>query len=214
MDMTTPAAPGHVIEPATAADTAVLSQVIADAFFPLAVSRWLIPDEAARRDIFPAYWQIHLSHALAAGLVHTTPQRDAAALWLVIPPDGPEDPTDAYQRQLAAVTGKWLDQFTALDKAFARHHPAGVPHSHLAVLAVRPGRQRHGIGTAMLRHQHATLDRAGTAAYLEASDPDKRDIYLRHGYLDHGDPISLPDGPQMFPMWRLPRRRPARPQLS
>jgi hypothetical protein len=35
------------------ADIEVLSQVIADAFFPLAPCEWLIPDQAARRAIFP-----------------------------------------------------------------------------------------------------------------------------------------------------------------
>lgn len=35
------------------ADIGVLSQVIAEAFFPLPVCRWLIPDGTARRAAFP-----------------------------------------------------------------------------------------------------------------------------------------------------------------
>ena len=53
--------------------------------------------------------------------------------------------------------------------------------------------------------RHAILDRNGTPAYLEASDPAKRDIYRTHGYADFGDPIQLPDGPSMYPMWRAAR---------
>ena len=42
------------------------------------------------------------------------------------------------------------------------------------------------------------------AAYLEASDERTRDLYLRHGYTDHGEAIELPDGPSMYPMVRIP----------
>ena len=47
----------------------------------------------------------------------------------------------------------------------------------------------------------------GIAAYLEASDERTRDLYLRHGYTDHGESIELPDGPSMYPMVRIPGLR-------
>ena len=188
--------------PAGPSDTGVLAQIVADAFFDLAVSRWLVPDPAARREIFPAYFRIYVEHAFAGGLVFTTPARDAAALWLPVGPGGPGDPPEGYADRLAAITGAHLDRFQALDAGFEAHHPAGAVHQHLAILAVRPDRQRHGIGNALLDHRHATLDRDGTPAYLEASDLAKRDIYRKHGYADHGPPIRLPGGPQLYPMWR------------
>jgi GNAT superfamily N-acetyltransferase len=190
---------------ASDADVPVLSQVIADAFFDLAVSQWLVPDPRARRAIFPAYFQIYVEHAVADGLVLTTHYRDAAALWLPVGPDGPGDPPEGYAARLAAVTGAYLDRFQALDEGFDAHHPAGTQHQHLAIIAVRPDLQRLGIGTALLDAHHAVLDRDGTPAYLEASDLAKRDIYLKHGYADHGPPLSLPEGPEMYPMWRQPR---------
>ena len=50
-------------------------------------------------------------------------------------------------------------------------HPAGVPHHHLAMLAVRPDRQGRGTGTTLLGRYHEILDRdVGVPAYLEASD--------------------------------------------
>ena len=39
-------------------------------------------DPAARREIFPGYFRIHVDQALTQGVVHTTPGRTAAALWL------------------------------------------------------------------------------------------------------------------------------------
>ncbi len=208
--MTTPADPpgfaGHRVERAGPGDADVLSHVIADAFFGLEVSQWLVPRPRTRRAIFPGYFRIYVEHALAEGLVLTTRARDATALWLPVGPEGPGGPPDAYHDRLAAVTGSHLARFEALDEQFDRHRPAGVPHEHLAILAVRPGRQLLGIGTALMNARHAVLDREGTPAYLEASDPAKRDIYLSHGYADLGDPIQLPDGPAMYPMWRHPRR--------
>jgi GNAT superfamily N-acetyltransferase len=201
---TPPPAPGHRVERAAASDAGALAQVIADAFFDLAVSRWLISDPGDRRAVFPGYFRIYVDHALAAGLVLTTPARDAAALWIPIGPNGPGEP-EGYRARLAAVTGRHLARFEALDEQLARHHPVGTAHEHLAILAVRPGRQRLGTGTALLNARHAVLNQHGTPAYLEASDPAKRDIYRGHGYTDHGEPVQLPDGPQMLPMWRHPR---------
>jgi GNAT superfamily N-acetyltransferase len=195
----------HRVERAEPRDAGVLTQVIADAFFVLAVSQWLVPDPGSRRAIFPDYFGVYVDHALAEGLVLTTPARDAAALWIPVGPDGPGQPPEGHHDRLAALTGPHLARFEALDEQFDRHHPAGRPHEHLAILAVRPDRQLLGIGTALMNARHACLDRDGTPAYLEASDRAKRDIYLAHGYADIGDPINLPEGPSMYPMWRPPR---------
>jgi GNAT superfamily N-acetyltransferase len=197
---------------ATGADLDVLSLVIADAFADLAPSRWLIPDPAARREILPGYFRLYVEHALASGVVHTTPGRTAAALWLPVgqDPATPADQTAGYHARLAAMAGLWAERFLAFDAALDRHHPAALPHQHLAILAVRPDRQGRGTGTALLRAQHAVLDSdPGTPAYLEASDLRTRHWYLRHGYiLRPNAPIRLPDGgPEMWPMWREPQPR-------
>jgi len=186
------------------ADLGVLSQVIAEAFHDLAPSRWLIDAPAARREIFPGYFRLYVEHAMAHGVVHTTPGRTAAALWIRVGEDPAGQAAD-YGARLAAATSPWTGRFLAFDAALDRHHPAGSPHHHLAILAVRPDRQGQGTGTALLRAYHQLLDRdAHAPAYLEASDLRTRQIYLRHGYTDHGPPIRLPGGPAMYPMWREP----------
>jgi GNAT superfamily N-acetyltransferase len=183
------------------ADIEVLSQVIADAFFPLAPCQWLIPDEAARGDIFPAYFRMYVEHAMTDGLVHTTPSRDAAALWIPLGPQPPAPP-DGYDELLAEVTGPWVERFVAFDAELDDHHLTGVEHHHLAILAVRPDRQGQGIGTALLDAHHTILDEQGMTAYLEASDERTRRIYLHHNYVDYDRPIQLADGLCMFPMVR------------
>jgi GNAT superfamily N-acetyltransferase len=196
---------------ATEADLNVLSHVIADAFMDLAPSRWLVTDLDARRRIFPGYFRIYLEHALTVGIVHTTPGRTAAALWLPGGPDAPRPPDD-YDERLAGATGPWLSRFQAFDEALDRHHPVGIPHQHLAILAVHPDQQERGIGTRLLDVWHATLEEDGTPAYLEASSPRSRDLYLAHGYaLGPDASYHLPDGgPPMWPMWRQPGVRPGR----
>jgi GNAT superfamily N-acetyltransferase len=202
----------HQIVPATGADSGVLAEVIAEAFFSLAVCEWLIPDRAARRAAFPGYFGLYVEHALADGLAETTPDRAAVALWL--PGTGPGEPPPGYTQRLAALTGPRLATFQTFDQILDRHHPAGVFHHHLAILAVRPDVQGQGIGTALLRAHHAALDHDGIPAYLEASSQRSRALYLRHGYTDHGQPIHLPDDgpPVMRPMWRpATQPPPARP---
>ncbi len=191
------------------ADVGVLSQVIADSFFDLPPSPWLISDPDARRAIFPGYFRIFVEQALADGVVQTTAERDAVALWLYV--DGSADDhaanggADDYGTRLAAATGPWTERFLLFDRALEDGHPAGAPpHHYLAIFAVRPDRQGAGVGTAMLDAYHQVIDETGGAAYLEASHRRNRHMYLRHGYVDQGPPIQLPGGPSMYPMWRAP----------
>lgn len=69
---------------------------------------------------------------------------------------------------------------------------------------MRPDRQGHGIGSALLRAHHATMDSDGIPAYLEAASMPSRRLYRAEGYVDHGDLIVLP-GAAMYPMIRQPR---------
>lgn len=196
------------IVPAGPADTDVLSGIIAEAFHALPPSPWLISDDAARRRIFPGYFAIFVGYALAGGMVYTTADRAAVALWFPVG-DEPPEPPDGYPAQLKAATGEWTSRFAAFDEALDSHHPAGCPHHHLAMMAVRPGRQGRGIGSALLAAHHKALDDTGTPAYLEASSERSRALYLRHGYLMmRGGPYRLPGGgPPMWPMWREPGNR-------
>ena len=192
---------------AESGDLEVLSGVVAEAFFDLAPSRWLVPDPDARRVMFPAYFGLYLEQAFARGVVWTTAERAGAALWL--PAGGEPVPQAAdYGSRLAAIAGARVRRFAAFDAALERHHPGGVLHHHLAILAVRPDRQGRGLGAALLAAHHWELDQgAGIPAYLEASSQRSRRLYERHGYLlRDGGPFALPaGGPLMWPMWRESR---------
>lgn len=50
----------------------------------------------------------------------------------------------------------------------------------------------------------STVDALGDAAYLEATSPDNRRLYERHGFEVTGE-IVVPDGPTLWAMWRDPQ---------
>ena len=157
-----PAAPAVI--PASAADLVLLSRVIAEAFHPLPPSRWLIPDRAARAEIFPGYFALLAAHALAAGTVTTVPGRTAAALWL--PPDA-DDP-GGYEERLAAITGPWASRFTAFDETLHQAHPGGVEHpTWPSSAAVTTGR------TSRRDNQPRRSRRAGRGAAPGRRRPDR-----------------------------------------
>ncbi len=201
--MTRRGRPPQVV-PADAGDLDALSQVIAKAFHDLPQSQWLIGDPGARAAVLPAYFRILAGHALAHGVVHTTTDRAAAALWLPAGPGTTGEPDD-YPGLLAAVTGRWHERFLAFDATVGQHHPSHRPHEHLAILAVHPSRQNQGIGSALLHARHHQLDHGpASPAYLEAATRRAVRLYQRHGYT-LTTPFHLPgDGPPMWPMVRPP----------
>ncbi|HEY9472749.1 MAG TPA: GNAT family N-acetyltransferase [Mycobacteriales bacterium] len=190
------------IGPADPERAGTVSRVIAEAFAELAVVGWLVPDAAARDCVLSADFRIFVDHAFEYGEVHATPDLDAVALWFPLDGDPLPEPND-YHRRLTDAVGEWIDRFSLLDKLFEANHPT-EPHHHLAFLAVRPDRQGNGLGSALLRHHHARLDHDGMPAYLEASSPGSRDLYLRHGYQLRGEPFTVPGGTPFWPMWRPP----------
>ncbi len=182
-----------------------MSDLIAAAFHPLASSEWLVPDASDRRQMFPPYFRLSIEQALHRGSVEVTEDRMAVALWFRVPPIG-LPALDRYEERLTSIAGPRVEQFRAFDLAMGERHPHGVQHDYLGILAVHPSRQRRGLGSALLVHHHQLLDheRPPAPAYLEANDLRGRALYLKHGYRDLGEPIELPDGPPIYPMWRSP----------
>ncbi|NUP47882.1 MAG: GNAT family N-acetyltransferase [Catenulispora sp.] len=193
----------HQIVAAEPEDLDALTEVVAVAFHGLAPSEWLIADPEERARLFPGYFRLYVSEALERGIVYTTVDRTAVSLWFPVSEDPEPEPAD-HDEHLAAAVGPHIERFRMFDALLAKHHPGGFSHHHLAIMAVHPDHQGRGIGSTLLATHHEQLAAADPAgvAYLEASDAGTRELYLKHGYRDHGDPIVLPDGPLMYPMVR------------
>ena len=190
------------IRTADPADAPHVTELLTAAFLVSPVGDWLIPDLTTRQGVYRRYFRIYVEHALHHGLIDLTHAGHGVAMWF--PWDSHvHDPAD--DQRLADACGPWLHRFLLIDELFARHHPTNK-HDYLAFAGVHPDHQGEGIGSSLLTHHAATLDEREIPAYLEASTPYSRDLYLRYGYqVVATGPIGLPeDGPPIWPMWRIP----------
>jgi len=181
-----------------------LSNVIGTAFSDLEVSRYLIPDDTVRAQILAQHLRQHVRWARSNGQLLTDTGLGSVAVWFTVPESGlPDIPN--YEVTRAEVCGPHTGRFAEFEARMHEHHPLGGKHWYLAVLAVRPELQGQGLGTAHLEYQLAFLDEQRYPAYLEACDLLSRKLYLRHGFVDHGEAFSCGiGGPLLFPMWREP----------
>ncbi|MFF5291894.1 GNAT family N-acetyltransferase [Paractinoplanes globisporus] len=188
---------------ATRADIDDVARLVADAFDHLDVIHWLVSDPDRRKPISRDWYRLYVEHAIGgAGQVVTTSDGLGAAVWF--DRTGEISDPDDYAKRLAELAGDHLPRFLHLDQQMEAHHPAD-PHWHLLFLAVHPSRWSQGYGSALMDYTHARLDADRLAAYLEATSPQNRRLYRRHGYTDMTPPaIDVTDTIPLFRMWRPP----------
>ncbi len=104
------------------------------------------------------------------------------------------------------LTGPFHKNFVEFDRLLHEAHVAyrDTPHDFLGVIGAHPTVWRQGSARALM-HQHLTrLDEQGRPSYLEAANADLVEIWAKFGYQRTDQTITLPNGHQMFPMWREP----------
>ncbi|MHA6624661.1 GNAT family N-acetyltransferase [Pseudonocardia sichuanensis] len=168
--------------------------VLTAAFADDPVCRWLLPDDGidAARVFRPVVEQ-----SAGQGELVVDPDGTAVAVWLRRGAEAPAGDGTPLPDELARLTA-----FMILTE---QRHPVGREHLYLAFLGVVPGTQGSGTGGRLLRDRLARADVERLPAYLEASSARSRPFYERHGFRTTGDPITLPAGPRLWPMWREPR---------
>jgi GNAT superfamily N-acetyltransferase len=198
--MMRPASGWPAIRPAGRSQLGQVTTTLAEAFQDGDLAGWLVPDQDTRRKVYPEYFGIFAEYFTTHGTVEVTDDLAAVAVWW---PVGDQLDLDIphYDQRLAQATSDAVGRFIALDMAMHSHHPNRRPHHYLAFLAVRPDRQHEGLGGALLRSHHRRLDHDGIPAYLEATGPRNRRLYLRHGYRP-ARTVPIPAGPYLYPMWR------------
>ncbi|WP_017587688.1 GNAT family N-acetyltransferase [Nocardiopsis ganjiahuensis] len=177
--------------------------VLAEAMYDDPVLSWLFPDPEGRTRAMPYAMGHFTSRAMATDRVLMDGADQAASLWFLQgggapPATSDEDPVGGGAAPEAFVP--YMERLDLLGRIVTERRPA-EPHLYLSVIGTLPEARGRGLGGALLGHR---LSDNELPAYLEASSPRSRELYLRHGFEPHGDPIRLPDGPTVYPM-----RRPA-----
>ena len=180
-----------------------LGALVARAFAPLPLTRWLVPDDGeARVAALGGQFEMLVAHGMRHGDVYVGGDAEGVAVWF---PPGASMDIPGYDRRLAEICGPYLPRFVELDELLHKAHPDGPPHAFLALLAVESGARDRGIGSALLDVHHSRLDADGTPAYLDASGLDSRRLYMRNGYTDYAPPYGPAGLTALYPMWREPR---------
>jgi ribosomal protein S18 acetylase RimI-like enzyme len=148
---------------------------------------YAIPDAAERARLLPEVYARMVRFGLLAGEVLTTAGApDGVALWL--PPNAKwtrenmqaagmhETPTligdDAYQRYREVVSREWQ----------ARERDKIGPCWYLFLIGVEPGRQRRGVGAALIRPILERADKDNLACYLETENERNVGFYRKQGF--------------------------------
>lgn len=143
-------------------------------------------------------------HAIDLAVDAETWQVLGAAIWLG-PGDGGLGSLVGGARAAALAvraTGTLFGRLLRTEREGERARPTS-PHWYLESLGADPRAGRRGVGTALLEHRLAVLDRIGLPAYLESSKPANDPYYERFGFRGIGA-LSDRDLPTMTRMWREP----------
>ncbi|MFI8302021.1 GNAT family N-acetyltransferase [Streptomyces sp. NPDC085927] len=199
---------GVAIRTAGDGDRELLVRLLDEAFQDDPVSGWVFPGTEYRRTTHHRLMGAFTDIVLAVGRIDVTEDGSACALWMSVPADDHDagDPADDEGPvQVRQAVDPENERVEVIGRLTAGAHPTGRAHEYLWMIGVAPGRQGEGLGTALIGSVLDRCDREGLPAYLEASSVRSRLLYERLGFAPAGEPLQLPDGPRMWPMWREPR---------
>ncbi|HVM00586.1 MAG TPA: GNAT family N-acetyltransferase [Egibacteraceae bacterium] len=192
---------------AAGAELDAATAALARAFQDDPVACWVTPDLRRRRETLRGFFRLVTAAFLPHEHVYVVSDGSGAALWS--PPGAtliePADEAAFAQRMTDAVGAEDAARIFEVMALTDAHHPQ-KPCFYLGFMGVVPERQNRGLGGALLRPVLARGDADGVPAYLEASSPDSRRLYERHGFECIGE-LLVPGGPTLWAMWREPELR-------
>ncbi|MFC9114691.1 MULTISPECIES: GNAT family N-acetyltransferase [Streptomyces] len=200
---------GVAIRTAGGDDRERVVRLLDEAFQDDPVSSWVFPGEEYRRTTHHRLMAAFTDATLAEGRVDLAEDGSACALWMSVPADDPGHGDEGNGSDEFAELRRAVDpdneRVELIGRLTAGIHPQGRAHEYLWMIGVAPGRQGEGLGTALIGTVLDRCDREGRPAYLEASSERSARLYRRLGFEPVGEPLRLPDGPLMYPLWREPR---------
>ncbi|MFJ2650793.1 GNAT family N-acetyltransferase [Streptomyces sp. NPDC087420] len=188
-----------------------LIAIYTDAFYDDPVFSWLFPDDGTRTPQLEKFFTTMVDHTFGHG-GSALQTRDYGAVSMYFPPEAVEQPEDVQAtllRSLRDVLGPDARRAVHLLTLLGDTHPKDLPpHYYGTFVAARPEHQGAGLGTRLKQGVFALADQRAAGAYAEASSPRNLALYERLGQCRLGIDVTLPRGPQIFPIWRPPRPAP------
>ena len=187
------------VSPATNNDRALATITMAFTNDPIA--RWVFRDANVYLTHCPGFVKAFGGAAFAKGSADSVDDCGGVALWLPpgVAPD--EETMDAIARE--AVPAADQEEVFGFLGQMGEFHPT-EPHWYLPLIGVDVTKQGRGYGSALLRHGLERCDRDHLPAYLEATSPQNKPLYERHGFEELGV-IQAGSSPPMWPMQRTSR---------
>lgn len=190
-----------IIKTALAPDQTGVIGVLALAFSVDPMARWSLPDPAKYLATFPLITKAFGGSAFEKGTAYMANGFSGAALWL---PPGIGSDEESLKRLFDENTGDDIkEDMQYIFEEMGKFHPT-EPHWYLPMIGVDPVHQGAGIGSALMTEALKAVDRDGSVAYLESSNPRNISLYQRHGFEVIGE-IQSGNSPVLRPMLRKAR---------
>ncbi|WP_051797563.1 GNAT family N-acetyltransferase [Catenuloplanes japonicus] len=188
----------QTLQPAGETDIGWTTGLLALTYGASPIAEWAMSATGVRDTLATFYLGPIVEYALGRGEVDVVGDH-TVAVWTPSAQPLPPEQMDRFGRIWGS---RALERLPLLHDILAARRPPG--HDYLALIAVSVSRRGRGIGSSLLAHHHARLDRRTRTAYLEAP-PDSTRFYQRAGYTATGAPVQLPGpGPVLQPMARPP----------
>lgn len=152
----------------------------------------------------PALAQIYGGGALDHNSAWCIEGFGGAALWL---PPGIDPDHEALGSLAQHVPETRRQTMGEVLQRMAASSP-DAPYWYLAFIGIDPSRQNEGLGSILMRHANAVLDRESALGHLSSTNPRNLPFYQRHGYRVLGT-IQVGDCPPISPMLREPKKEPS-----
>lgn len=199
--MTTTSGSTTPIRVASAAEAERVYAVLALAFVADPASRWSWPDPHTYLTTFAKVARAFGGRAFEEGTAHVAGELAGAALWLPPGVRSDEETMGVLMAQTVPEASQ-ADMFSVFEQMGA-YHPT-EPHWYLPMIGIDPVQQGRGIGSALLAHALAAVDRDHAVAYLESSNPKNVPLYERHGFKVIGE-VQAGNSPTIHAMLRQTR---------
>lgn len=189
------------IKVASEADQDGAIGVLTLAFSVDPMARWSLPDPARYLSVFSSITKAFGGSAFGKGTAYIAADFTGAALWL---PPGTRSDEESLTRLFNENTeGDIKEDIQGIFEQMEKFHPT-EPHWYLPLIGVDPVHQGAGAGSALMTEALKAVDRDGSIAYLESSNPRNISLYERHGFEVIGE-IQSGNSPVVRPMLRKAR---------